>query len=117
MKPAFGAIVVLSLCLMGFPALADAIDGEWCNAEGKRLAISGPNIVTPGGTKMTGNYDRHGFDLVLPAGEPGSGQKMVMILLGEELMQSRTGTGTAVSWKRCGKPVSKAPTPLPYAQG
>jgi hypothetical protein len=116
MKHAIGAALALSLCLVGHPALADAIDGEWCNAEGRRLAISGPNIVTPGGTKTTGNYDRHGFDLVLPAGEPGGGQKMVMILLGEELMQSRTGTGTAVSWKRCGKPVSMAPAPLPSAR-
>ena len=106
------ALMTTLLCLAGSPAWADAIDGEWCNADGKRLAIAGPAIVTPGGTKMTGNYDRHGFDFVIPAGEPGAGQKMVMVLLGEELMQSRTGGGPAQSWKRCGKPVSALPSSL-----
>lgn len=105
---AIGLAALLSLA--SAPAWADAIDGEWCSTDGKRLAIAGPAIVTPGGTKMTGNYDRHGFDFVIPAGEPGAGQKMIMVLLGEELMQSRIGASAPLSWKRCGKPNSALPT-------
>lgn len=103
------AIVSLGLGLAAFPACADAIDGDWCHADGKRLSIDGPAVVTPGGKKMTGNYDRHGFDYVIPPGEPGAGQKMVMVLLGEELMHSRIGTAPVQPWKRCGKPVSALP--------
>lgn len=104
-----GAVVSLALGLAAFPAWADAIDGEWCHQDGKRLSIDGPALVTPGGKKMTGNYDRHGFDYVIPPGEPGAGQKMVMVLLGEELMHSRIGTAPVQPWNRCGKPVSAAP--------
>jgi hypothetical protein len=28
------------------PALADAIDGDWCRADGKRMTSRGPAIVT-----------------------------------------------------------------------
>ena len=36
-------------------SLADAIDGDWCKADGKRMKIRGPEIVTPGGTGRGGN--------------------------------------------------------------
>ena len=53
-------------------ALADAIDGDWCHADGRRLTINGPDITTPAGNKLKGNYDRHHFAYVVPAGEPGT---------------------------------------------
>ena len=37
------------LALSGGTALADAIDGDWCHGDGRRLSINGPDIVTPGG--------------------------------------------------------------------
>ena len=42
------------------PARADAIDGQWCLGS-SHFEINGPNIRTPGGNEITGNYDRHGF--------------------------------------------------------
>jgi hypothetical protein len=31
-------------------------------------------IVTPGGKQMRGEYTRHSFSYVVPAGEPGAGE-------------------------------------------
>ena len=54
-------------------ARADAIDGDWCRSDGKRMTIRGPAIVTPGGQKTNGNYSRHYFSYEIPAGEVGAG--------------------------------------------
>jgi hypothetical protein len=45
--------------LFAAPAQADAIDGDWCREDGKRMSIRGPDIVTPGGKAMRGDYSRH----------------------------------------------------------
>ncbi len=98
-------LLALGLCLAAFPALADAIDGNWCRENGQRVSISGPSIVTPGGAKTQGEYSRHAFSYVVPAGEPGAG--IEMRLLGEYDMQSRTaGTTVPLDWKRCGPATS-----------
>ncbi len=39
-------------------SLADVIDGDWCRADGKRMKIHGPEIVTPGGNQTRGDYTR-----------------------------------------------------------
>lgn len=82
-------------------AMADAIDGDWCNKEGEHLTINGPKIVTPGGTNMTGDYDRHGFSYVPPAGEKHATNKLVMRQFSEELMKMRLPDGTDQEWRRC----------------
>jgi hypothetical protein len=83
-------------------ALADAIDGDWCNAAGKRMSIRGPNLVTPGGTRMQGNYDRHFFSYVIPPGEAGAGRKVDITLLSEYLAHAREGVDAPiVEWRRC----------------
>ena len=100
--------VAASAALLGSvqPALADAIDGNWCRNDGKRMSIQGPAIVTPGGHKITGDYDRHAFSYVIPPGEPGTGDKVSIQLLGEYLAHARQGTDPAIQeWKRC-EPVS-----------
>jgi hypothetical protein len=88
-------------------ARADAIDGNWC-FQAKQMSIRGPAIVTPGGTAMQGDYDRHGFVYVIPPGEPDAGQTVVMALLNETTL--RLGTGSDVTaaakaadqiWRRC----------------
>ena len=87
------------------PSHADAIDGQWCFAS-KSLEIQGPNITTPGGNKINGEYSRHSFRYVVPANEPEPGTEVAMMLHGEELMElSRKGTATPESWRRC-KPIS-----------
>ena len=86
--------------------LADAIDGDWCHAAGRRITINGPDIVTPGGTRMKGDYDRHGFNYVVPAAEPGAGGTVAMILQGELQMHLKPPAGEGQTWRRCGKPIS-----------
>jgi hypothetical protein len=49
------------LCLAGSPAKADAIDGDWCFADGRHFSIRGPRITTPAGRETQGDYSRHAF--------------------------------------------------------
>lgn len=95
-----GFVVALGLAS---PAIADAIDGQWCDPKGKFLKIDGPSITTPGGTKMTGAYDRHSFTYTIPAKEPNAGKKVYMTLNSEEEMDVHVGSPVAkpVRWKRC----------------
>src|SRR5215510_10551258 len=86
------------------PARADAIDGQWCLGA-SHFEISGPNIRTPGGNAITGNYDRHGFTYVVPSNEDGAGTQIVMVLLNEETIRLTRGTSSPETWRRC-KPVS-----------
>ncbi|MGI8527479.1 MAG: hypothetical protein ACR2K5_15155 [Pseudolabrys sp.] len=88
-------------------ARADAIDGHWCRADGKRMSIAGPAIVNPGGTQTRGDYTRHYFSYVIPAGEPGAGNKVAITLLSEAHAQAREGDDPAVQeWRRCSADVS-----------
>lgn len=93
-------VLVAGVC----PARADAIDGQWCLGS-SHFEINGPNIRTPGGNNITGNYDRHGFGYVVPQNEEGAGTEIVMVLLNEETVRLTRGTSTPETWKRC-KPVS-----------
>ena len=86
------------------PARADAIDGQWCFGT-SHFEINGPNIRTPGGNQITGNYDRHGFEYVVPQNEEGAGTQIVMVLLNEETVRLTRGTSAPETWRRC-KPVS-----------
>ena len=76
-------------------SLADVIDGDWCRADGKRMKIRGPEIVTPGGNQTRGDYTRHSFSYVIPAGEAGAGENVSIILLSEYLAHARQGSDTA----------------------
>jgi hypothetical protein len=101
-----GAIGV-ALCGWSHPVLADAIDGDWCRADGKRMAIRGPAIVTPGGQETNGNYTRHFFSYVIPAGEAGAGATVSIQLLSEYLAHARQGADAPVQeWRRCQPGVS-----------
>jgi len=93
-----------ALLVSALPAHADAIDGQWCLGA-SHFEIKGPNIRTPGGNDISGNYDRHGFTYVIPANEEGAGTQIVMVLLNEETVHLTRGTSAPETWKRC-KPVS-----------
>jgi hypothetical protein len=84
-------------------ARADAIDGNWCRDDGKRMEIHGPDIVTPGGHRIKGDYSRHAFNYVVPAEEAGAGETVAIVLLSEDLAQARQGAATAPAreWRRC----------------
>jgi hypothetical protein len=95
------------LCGMAQSALADAIDGDWCRADGRRMTIRGPAIVTPGGHQTTGDYTRHYFSYVIPQGEVGAGETVSIQLLGEYLAHARQGADSpAQEWRRCQPGVS-----------
>src|SRR5260370_32997674 len=76
-------------------SLADGIGGEWCRADGKRMKIRGPGIVTPGGNQTRGDYTRHSFSYVIPAGEAGPGENVPLILLSEDLAPARQCSHTS----------------------
>jgi hypothetical protein len=84
-------------------SLADAIDGDWCRADGKRMKIRGPEITTPGGSQTRGDYTRHSFSYVVPAGEAGAGENVSIVLLSEQLAHARQGPEGAPLqvWNRC----------------
>ncbi|MEP3275803.1 MAG: hypothetical protein ABJN26_14140 [Stappiaceae bacterium] len=92
---------VVGVALLAAPAWADAIDGEWCNADGENLEINGPAIKTPGGASMTGEYDRHHFSYVSPPGEKFAGEMLKMSQHSEQRMSMRLPDGSEVTWRRC----------------
>ena len=105
LTPVVGAVL---LCLCSTHVRADAIDGNWCNAEGKQMTIQGPEIVTPGGKKTLGDYSRHSFSYIIPDGEDGAGENVSIILRNELLAHARQGKADAPwqEWKRCTAKVS-----------
>jgi hypothetical protein len=106
--PAMGLLLALAGA-----ARADAIDGRWCHQDGRHLAIRGPQITTPGGHKISGDYSRHFFAYVAPAAEPSAGQTVYLRLISEYLMHSRVGApsgdGPPEVWNRCPPDVSSLP--------
>jgi hypothetical protein len=100
----------LAVLLPTGAARADAIDGNWCHTEVGRMSIRGPDIVTPGGTQMQGTYGRHSFSYDVPAGEPGAGATLFMLLVDDETVHLTKGEGTANAapqiWHRCAADVS-----------
>ena len=92
---------------IALPASADSIDGKWCFGQ-KRLEISGDTIVTPGGRKIQGDYGRHDFSYVVPAGEAAAGTTVDMDLMGDEDMRlwptgraPNAEAAGAQHWRRC----------------
>jgi hypothetical protein len=104
---------VALMCLAATPVHADVIDGDWCKADGKRMKIQGPEIVTPGGNQTRGDYTRHSFVYVVPAGEAGAGETVSIILLSEYLAHARQGAPDAPIqvWNRCPPGVADARPP------
>ena len=101
-------VAALTLACLATSARADAIDGHWCRADGKRMSIAGPQITTPGGNQTQGNYTRHAFSYVVPTGESGAGETVQIMLLNEFLAHARQGSDTAPlqEWRRCSATVS-----------
>jgi hypothetical protein len=101
-------LVAAAMLLQTGVGRADAIDGDWCSTDGQRMSIVGEKITTPGGTQIRGNYSRHAFDYVVPAGENGSCETVSIILRGEYLAISRRGPadGPLTEWRRCKETIS-----------
>ena len=85
---------VVALIAAAGPARADAIDGNWCSPDGRQsMTIDGPRILTPGGTRITGLYDRHAFAYQVPAAEPNAGAQVSMTLANENTVFLTVGSG------------------------
>jgi hypothetical protein len=106
--PISAAIACCALIGLSTAAVADAIDGDWCHTNGKRMSIRGPDIVTPDGKQIQGDYSRHFFSYVVPQGESGAGQTVAITLLSEYLAHARQGGADAPvqEWRRCQPGVS-----------
>src|SRR3954447_23853181 len=96
-------VLALGTVLAAAPALADTIDGNWCNEAGnKHMQIEGRRIVTPGGTAMDGRYARHSFAYVVPEAEPQAGSEVSMLLVNENTIRATVGdAATPEVWHRC----------------
>ncbi|NKB50134.1 MAG: hypothetical protein GKS02_12330 [Alphaproteobacteria bacterium] len=102
--------LTLAVLLPASVAHADAIDGHWCHSKDGRIEISGPSIVTPGGTQLLGTYGRHSFAYVVPATEPAAGATLNMILIDDDTVHLTKGSDatsqTPQIWHRCPAPIS-----------
>src|SRR5262245_12879491 len=96
------AFAICAVALTAGTARADAIDGDWCAPDGRRLSILGPAITTPGGARITGDYSRHHFRCVVPKAEPGAGETVEMSLRSEEEVWVLPRPDAEVeAWHRC----------------
>ena len=77
-------------------ARADAVDGDWCHGDGQSLSIDGPRMVTPGGQRHIGEYERHVFRFTIPEGEAGAGTHVLMVQWSEQEIRV---------WRAAKKPV------------
>lgn len=94
-------------------ARADAIDGHWCHSDGRLISIAGPQIITPQGSEIGGDYQRHFFTYTVPAAEPTAGTVVFMAQLNEETIHLRRGADLTAAqaaapetWRRCSAAVS-----------
>lgn len=106
MRVLLALLPALPLLLVAAPARADSIDGAWCHEKGRRMVISGPSITTPAGTRTQGDYGRHDFAYTVPAGDPGAGTQVRMVLMGEWRVRVQEGDATPEIWERCGPSIS-----------
>lgn len=100
MSRAVPFLAALALLANVQSASADAIDGNWCAPDGRVLSIEGPQIVTPHGSAIDGDYTRHFFAYTVPAGEPDAGTRVDLTLLDETTMRLDAGNGPEI-WRRC----------------
>lgn len=97
-----GIAAVACILVLGSPAKADVIDGNWCREDGRHFSIEGPNIVTQTGQQTKGDYTRHSFHYTVPPSDPGAGQDIFMQLLNELTLSLRVGAeGASEIWHRC----------------
>ena len=89
-----------ALCLVAAPALADRIDGQWCNGSGEHIIIDGPAITLSTGGDLIGDYNRHAFRYDAPDGDPDAGMPIDLMLDSDEQM-TLSRPGSTEIWHRC----------------
>jgi hypothetical protein len=94
--------LLVVLLLISGPAVAVQIDGNWCSRDGRNVTIDGDKIRTPGGTVMTGEYERHSFRYVVPKNETNVGMVIVMVQVNDEIINVIEGKDTTLHvWNCC----------------
>ena len=94
------------------PTTSEREDGLLVAASDRYSDIYGSSWkFTPGGKRMTGDYDRHAYAYVVPDGEKGAGSTMFMVQLNEETIWVKIGTppsaaGDSEMWRRCSERIS-----------
>lgn len=95
---AFGLV----LALVPAAVWADSVDGTWCSADSSRsIQVSGSDMITPAGNKVTGQYSRHAAAYLIPETEAGAGGSMLIQLLNEDEAQVSAPEKTPELWRRC----------------
>ena len=79
-----GAFVGGLFLLAASSAPAADFNGDWCHRAGRKMSIRVPEIVLPSGAKVLGVFDDDRFVYVIPDGEPGAGQVVLMVWVDEE---------------------------------
>jgi hypothetical protein len=100
----FAVLSALALVIAD-PALADAIDGDWCSKSGAHIRIEGPQIELAPGQIVMGKYDRHAFSYIAPQGDPEAGAEIIFRQRSQEEMR-RVRDPAAMPehddiWRRC----------------
>jgi hypothetical protein len=82
--------------------------GALATAARWRSAIRGPLLSLPGGQRVRGDYDRHAFSYVVPAGVADAGSQVFMLLVNEDTLHlwrdeasARRRAAPAEVWRRC----------------
>lgn len=103
MRPLVRQALVFAFVFVATPALADRIDGDWCNGRGARLHIEGPRLHTPSGRMVIGEYTRHTFRYIGPHGENDEGAEIRMIQRSDQEMTLFRGRSAreGETWRRC----------------
>ena len=94
-----------ALALVPAHALADRIDGDWCDPSGAHLKIDGPQIQLGANPPIMGKYSRHAFSYIAPAGDVEAGKEILFLQRSEEEMR-RVREPNAMPehediWRRC----------------
>ena len=87
------------LGVLGGAARADAIDGDWCYADGRQVSIDGPDFVTPGGNRIQGDYERYAFAYRIPKSEVGAGLVAKMVFIDDDTLHVTLGKAKVASEK------------------
>lgn len=82
-------------------AMADALDGDWCNDVDGKLTIDGSTITTPGGQQVEGKYGRHRFEYTAPAGDWNGSKSIVIRQFSEQSMELTVEGGSGRRWQPC----------------
>lgn len=101
------ALAAIAFAISGGVANADQIDGTWCSPTGQSMTIQGPQAIIPSGKRIEGNYDRHNFDYVVPAGDLDAGTQIIANQINDNTIrvansgQTQQNPDAHEIWTRC----------------